>query len=172
MSRPVVLVCSTDPRLELCGQWCSPRSSAARSSTATRRPSCPPQHPDYLMDNIIPPTSGRGGRGAPRTAAHRFTQATSANIAYLAGEVLQVGAYAVIVPQPRWCGGGTINEINHRRPLPGDSGNARSLTVVSEPFQADSAAALGSRGRPAPERVAAREVSESGAHGRTVCGPR
>jgi len=77
--------------------------------------------------------------GAPRTAAHRSTQATSANIAYPAGEVLQVDAYAVIVPQPRWCGGGTINEINHRSPLPG--GNARSVTVVSEPFQADSAAA-------------------------------
>ena len=82
---------------------------------------------------------GRGGRGAPRTAAHRSTQAISANIAYPAGEVLQVGAYAVIVPQPRWCGGGTNNEINHRSPLPG--GNARSVTVVSEPFQADSAAA-------------------------------
>lgn len=71
------------------------------------------------MDNIIPPTSGRGGRGAPRTAAHRSTQATSANIAYPAGEVLQVGAYAVIVPQPRWCGGGTINEINHRSTVVG-----------------------------------------------------
>jgi len=33
--------------------------------------------------------------GAPRTAAHRSTQATSANIAYAAGEVLQVGPYAV-----------------------------------------------------------------------------
>ena len=32
-----------------------------------------------------------------------------------------------------------MNEINHRSPLP--SGNARSVTVVSEPFQADSAAA-------------------------------
>ena len=71
--------------------------------------------------------------GAPRTAAHRSTQATSANIDYAAGEVLQVGAYAV----------------NHRSPLPG--GNARSLTVVTEPFQADSAAASGSRGAPAPE---------------------
>jgi hypothetical protein len=77
--------------------------------------------------------------GAPRTATHRSTQATSANIAYAAGEDLQVGAYAVIVPPPRWRGGGTMNEINHRSPLP--SGNARSVTVVSEPFQADSAAA-------------------------------
>ena len=92
-----------------------------------------------LLDGHHHPGRHPAVKAAPRTAAHRSTQATSANIAYPAGEVLQVDAYAVIVPQPRWCGGGTINEINHRSPLPG--GNARAVTVVSEPFQADSAAA-------------------------------
>src|SRR5674476_404742 len=41
--------------------------------------------------------SSSGGRGAPRTATHRSIQTTSANIAYAEGEVLRVGADAVIV---------------------------------------------------------------------------
>jgi len=69
------------------------RQVIARDS-ATKLPSAAS---GLLTDTLMPPASSSGGRGAPRTATHRSTQATSANIAYAEGEVLRVGADAVIV---------------------------------------------------------------------------
>jgi len=61
---PVALVCSTDPRLELCVSGARrdrpPPGHRPRRGDQT----APPPGPDYLMDNIILPTSGRGVRAA------------------------------------------------------------------------------------------------------------
>ena len=96
---PVVLAHSTDPRLELhCGRSVVLAAIVRRQvidrDSATKLPSAAS---GLLTDTLMPPASSSGGRGAPRTATHRSTRATSANIAYAEGEVLRVGADAVIV---------------------------------------------------------------------------
>jgi len=96
---PVVLARSTDPRLELhCGRSVVLAAIVRRQvidrDSATKLPSAAS---GLLTDTLMPPASSSGGRGAPRTATHRSTRATSANIAYAEGEVLRVGADAVIV---------------------------------------------------------------------------
>src|SRR5665811_341550 len=96
---PVVLARSTDPRLELhCGRSVVLAAIARRQvidrDSATKLPSAAS---GLLTDTLMPPASSSGGRGAPRTATHRSTRATSANIAYAEGEVLRVGADALIV---------------------------------------------------------------------------
>ena len=91
--------CSTAPRLELhCGRSVVLAAIVRRQvidrGAATKLPSAA----SGLLDGHHHP--GRHPAleaAARRTATHRSTQATSANIAYAAGEVLRVGAYAVIV---------------------------------------------------------------------------
>jgi hypothetical protein len=85
---PVVLARSTDPRLELhCGRSvvldAIVRRQVIDRDSATKLPSAAS---GLLTDTLIPPASSSGGRGAPRTATHRSTQATSANIAYAKGK--------------------------------------------------------------------------------------